>query len=195
MAVFDAAYQAANRDKVSLLVPEVYELVNIAIALTPKAREEKFLVMKDTPYYRELLTHFTPVADHAFVKALEERRRSNVLSYFDLKMNGYAFEYGPDGAIRRSSIYDRTGFSGKAANALDPLFETMQSFSRDSNFRQFYAAHRELYQSQIDYFRTEIDIARMLGWLKRHFPAVKPYDTIKVVFSPLVYGASVGHLA
>lgn len=41
MAKFDEAYQAAHRGRIEVSVPEVYELVNIAIALTPTARANK----------------------------------------------------------------------------------------------------------------------------------------------------------
>lgn len=50
-AVFSADYQAAHRGRTEVLVPEVYELVNIAIALTPFAAENQGLVITDTDYY------------------------------------------------------------------------------------------------------------------------------------------------
>ena len=34
-AVFDAAYRAAHQGRIEVAVPEVYELVNVAIAMTP----------------------------------------------------------------------------------------------------------------------------------------------------------------
>src|SRR5512143_952828 len=39
-AEFDAAYQAAHRGGIEVTIPEVYELVNIAIALTPTGRAD-----------------------------------------------------------------------------------------------------------------------------------------------------------
>ena len=47
-AVFDQKYQAANRGKMLIEIPEVYELVNIAIAMTPIGIEDRNLVYKDS---------------------------------------------------------------------------------------------------------------------------------------------------
>ena len=193
-ARFDAAYQDAHRGKLSVLVAEVYEMVNVAIALTPYAREEqslgaRFLVMRDSDYYRDLVAYFTPVRDHPFVRWFDPRLRPNNGSYARDKMNAYAFEYDSSGKIVRSSIYERTGFNGDAENTLLPALELMRSFSEQSKFREFYAKHRKLYDEQVEFMRTGLAFERMQSWLRREFPKVKPYDHTKVVFSPLVYGS------
>jgi hypothetical protein len=189
MAVFDTAYQNMHRGKTRISIPEMYELVNIAIALTPKAQEDRFLVEKDTPYYRELMTHFAPVKDHPFVTALDQGMRKDMFRYFRLKMNGYAFDFDNRGKIVRNPRYDRTGFSGDKTNDLLPYLAQMQDFADKSGFRKFYAAHRAFYNSQISYYRDSINIAEMLTWLRTQFPDVKPYDTTNIIFSPLVAGS------
>ena len=190
-AKFDAAYQAAHRGKLTVLIPEVYELVNVAIALTPYAREDpslsaRFLVMRETDYYRDLQAHFAPVVDHPFVRWLDQRVRQD--QYSRDKMNAYAFDYDSAGQVVRSAIYDRTGFPGDAENTLLPALEDMRSFSDQSKFRQFYAAHRSLYADQVEFMRSGLAFDRMQAWLRREFPKVTPYDHTKVVLSPLVYG-------
>jgi hypothetical protein len=186
MAKFDAAYRAAHRGKIRLDVPEVYELVNIAIALTPKAQEERFLVAKDTPYFEEVQRDFAGVKDHPFVLALDKEMRLNNGRYPTLKMNAYSFIFGKDGRIVQSLIYDRTGFNGSRQNDLRPHLPLMQDFADKSGFRTFYAKHKPLYQSQIDYYRKGVDLDGMVAWLRANFPAVKPYDTTNIIFSPLV---------
>ncbi len=186
MAVFDEAYQATHRGKVRLAIPEVYELVNIAIALTATAQQDLYLVVKDTPYYQEAMRHFAGVKDHPFVLALDQELRQNRSRYFPLKMNAYAFEFGDGDRIVRSRVYDRTGFSGSKVNDLVPYLSHMQDFSDKSGFRAFFAAHATLYQSHIDEYRTGIDLDGMVAWLRTNFPDVTPYDTVNIVFSPLV---------
>ena len=186
MARFDAAYQAAHRGKTLVLIPEVYELVNVALALTPTLRENPGVVVKTTPYYADLLQHFAPMAGHPFVAALEAELVKNQARYFPLKMNGYAFEYDAQGRIVRSAVYDRTGFNGSAANDLLPMLELMRSFSDQSRFRDFYRKHQGVYADQIRYYEREVDVQRMQRWLQGNFPRVKPYDGIKIIFSPLV---------
>lgn len=187
-AIFDAAYQAENRGRTQILIPEVYELVNIAIALTPKGRNDRNLVVKDTPYYEELIAHFGAHSNHALIVALEAEMTSDVFKYFQLKMNGYAFEFDGTGRIVQSPVYARTGFRGDMNNHLAPYLELLQSFADDTGFRAFYSAHQPFYDSQISYYRDEIDVAGALAWLQTNFPAVKPYDSNKIIFSPLVGG-------
>jgi hypothetical protein len=188
-AVFSDAYRAEHAGKIIPLVPEVYELVNVAIALTETAREDRWLVYKQSDYYERVMEWFAEHLNHPFVLALEEQLAENRGRYARLKMNGYAFEYDEHGEIRRSAIYDRTGFTGDRENALLPFFEKMRAFSRDTDFRAFFARERPTYDEQVRFFVEELDLEAMLGWLGREFPDVDPYDTVKIVFSPLV-GAS-----
>ncbi|HEX3183937.1 MAG TPA: hypothetical protein VHQ94_04030, partial [Pyrinomonadaceae bacterium] len=53
-AVFDQKYQQTYRGKMIVEIPEVYELVNIAIAMTPIGIEDRNLVYKDTDYYKRM---------------------------------------------------------------------------------------------------------------------------------------------
>jgi hypothetical protein len=129
------------------------------------------------------------VRNHPFVASLDAEMRKDMFGYFKTKMNGYAFDFDKRGRIVRSRIYDRTGFNGDKTNYLLPYLAQMQDFADKSGFRKFYAKQRPLYQSQIAYYRDEIGIADMLMWLGRHFPAVKPYDTTNIIFSPLVAGS------
>ncbi|QIL01825.1 DUF4932 domain-containing protein [Sphingomonas sinipercae] len=189
-ARFDAKYRSAHRGKVTTLIPEVYELVNVAIALTPFAQEpDRYLVVMDTPYFTALKRHFAGVAGHPFVKWLDAEMRRDMGLYFNHKMDGYSFVYDRNGRIVRSPIYDRTAFPGASGNSLLPMLAQMRDFSAKSKFRQFYAAHRPLYRQQVQAIEQDMDIDGMVAWLKREFPRVKPYDHIKIVFSPLVYGS------
>lgn len=185
-ARFDARYQAAHRGRTRIAIPEVYELVNVAIALTPKAQESDGLVITDTPYYQDVVREFVALKDHPFVRQLDREMRRDANNYFSLKMNSYAFEYDRGGKIVRSPVYDRIAWDGTVPNDLLPLLDEMRDFSRVSRFRTFYAAHEPLYRSQIGHLQTKVDIAGMVGWLESTFPRVKPYDSVNIVFSPLV---------
>jgi Domain of unknown function (DUF4932) len=185
-AVFDAAYQAAHRGKLRVSVPEVYELVNIAIALTPTVAAHPGLAVTKTPYFEDVERRFGPLRQHPFVRALDEELARNLLSrYSPLKMNANAFVFEGE-RIVRSPVYDRTGFPSSVENDLVEYLPQMQDFADQGRFRQFYAAHRELYAAQIATYEHEIDLGAMVTWLRGQFPAVAPYDTISVVFSPLV---------
>jgi len=186
-AVFDAAYRAAHNGKTFVEVPEVYELVNVAIALTPSGINTPFLVYQKSPYYADVRAWFDKFRNHPLISALNAAIAQNTRAYFTLKMNGYAFEFDQRGRIVQSSVYDRTGFRGETTNVLRPYLADLQSFATTSRFREFYKAHASTYAAQIHFYRDEANVAEMTRWLDRNFPRSNDYNTYKIVFSPLVY--------
>lgn len=186
-AVFDEAYREAHRGKITVLVPEVYELVNVAIALTTFIDGNPRVVYTDSEYHDAVMAHFGDFADHPFVSWLNEEMTRSRAFYSRHKMSGYAFEFDDEGRIVGSPIYNSTNFPG-VGNSLLPVVEEMQSFADDSDFRTFFAAHHDVYDDQTAFLRDSLDSERMLAWLQREFPGRSAYDHVKVVFSPLVYG-------
>ena len=191
-ATFDAAYRRANRGTTHVEIPEAYELVNVAIAMTPTAVADPGLVYKQGPYYAAVRRWFDPHAGHPAVAMLDSALRQNAGSYFTLKMNGRAFEFDRRGRLVRSRVYDRTGFAGERRNALEPFAARLDAFARATGFRAFYARHRPTYAAQVAFYRDTADIAAMRRWLEGQFPGQEPYQSYRIVFSPLVaYNQSV----
>ncbi len=187
MAQFDETYQNAHRGRIEVERPEVYELVNIAIAMTPTGRASKYLVARESPYYDAATAWFMPFADHPFVAALD--RELVARRYFEIKMNAFSFAFGANDRIVRSAVYDRTGFSGSTQNTLAPYLGEMQAFADASRFREFFRNQQGVYRAQEAYFRERINLSGMLDWLRLRFPKMRAYDGYKIVFSPLVGGS------
>jgi Domain of unknown function (DUF4932) len=185
-AVFDKKYQELHRGKTFIEIPEVYELVNVAIAMTPIGIEDKNLIFKDSDYYKRMREWFDKYSAHPLLVALNGELKRNPGRYFTLKMNGYAFEYDKRGKIVQSKIYNRTGFRDETSNSLKPYLSQLQSFSDETHFRDFYKQNLETYESQIAFYRDTANIAEMKRWLDKNFPASNDYDTYKIIFSPLV---------
>lgn len=185
-AVFDRAYQESHRGKTLVEVPEVYELVNVAIAMTPTGISDRNLVFKDSDYYRKMREWFDQYTSHPLLASLDNELKRNPGSYFSLKMNGYAFEFDKHGKIVQSKVYDRTGFRSDVSNSLRPYLSQIQSFSDDTKFRDFYKQNNATYDSQIAFYRDTANIAEMKKWLSRNFPAQTDFDCYKIIFSPLV---------
>lgn len=180
---FDAAYQAAHRDRIEIVVPEVYEMVNVAMALTPAVQAQPGRV-PETPYRERVLSYFAPVGDHPLVTAISTRlETAPILGYIAFKLDAYAFEFDASGQIVRSLVYDR--ISDDPENSLLALMPQLQSFAEQSNFRAFYAENGSHYQEQIAFFEETLNAPGMLAWLRAEFPGVRSYDSIKVVLSPL----------
>ena len=185
-AVFDEAYRSAHGGKLWVEVPEAYELVNVAIALTSTGMEKGNLVYHDSEYYAAMRKWFDPYRGHPIVAEFDSVLRHSIYLYANLKMNGYAFEFDRGSRLVRSRVYERTGFPGDRRNWLLPFLPMLQSFADTSDFRSFYRKHRATYTAQVAFYTDTADVDAMREWLSRNFPAVGAYDGYKIIFSPLV---------
>jgi len=186
-ARFDEAYREARRGKVFVDIPEVYELVNIVIALTPEGIADRNLVEHESAYYRAMRTWFDGHRGHRVVKAFDAALKKDVGQYPQLKMNGYAFVFDIGGRIVQSPVFDRTGW-GKD-NLLRPYLADLQAFADETRFRDFFRAQRGTYDEQIRFYREIANIGEMKRWLDVNFPGSSRYDTYNIIFSPLVAGS------
>jgi hypothetical protein len=185
-AVFNKKYQTAHRGKTFVEIPEMYELINVALAMTPTGIRDRNLIFQDSEYYKGLRLWFDKYQNHPLLAALDDALKKNPNSYFTLKMNGYAFEFDKKGKIVKSKIYDRTGFRGERSNSLEPYLAQLQSFAEVTNFRKFYRENSQTYREQIAFYSDVANIAEMKRWLDKNFPTSNDYQTYKIIFSPLV---------
>jgi len=181
-AVFDARYQKERRGKTFVEIPEVYELVNVAIAMTPTALAKHGLVFHHSDYHERMREWFDPYRDHPLIVAFEQELAKD--RYMTLKMNGAAFEFDSRGKIVQSKVYDRTGWG--TTNDLRPFLPLLQKFADDTKFREFFRRNRKTYDEQIAFYRDTANLAAMQRWLHGNFPRSADYDTVRVIFSPLV---------
>ena len=181
-ASFDEEYRAAHGGSIRVEVPPAYELVNVAIALTPYA-EETYGLVSPSPYLEVVRRRLGHLRDHPFVKALDSEMREDQGNYHLLKMNGAAFVLLPNDDVRASQVYRRVGWSD---NTLEPYVSEMQDFARAARFTRFLEDFAPLYDQQIAFLRNDVDVEGMLEWLSREFPGQDPYDSVRVIFSPLV---------
>ena len=77
-AVFDESYRKSNRGRISIEVPEVYELVNVALALTETGITSPNLIYQRSEYYKRLRTWFDPHRRHPAVLALDKALKESV---------------------------------------------------------------------------------------------------------------------
>ena len=183
-ARFDRRYQAANRGKTSVEIPEVYELVNVALAMTATGISDENMIYKQSDYYKNVRLWFDKYRNHPLVTALNAELQKDPGSYFYLKMDGYAFEFDKTGKISQSKVYDRISW-GKL-NSLRPFLAQLQSFADETDFRRFYKQNKRTYREQIAFYRETADISEMKKWLDKNFPKSNDYNVYKIIFSPLV---------
>jgi hypothetical protein len=184
-AVFDSAFRAANAGKTRVEVPEVYELVNVALALTPTARANAGLVHAGSPYHAEMRSWFERHAGHPAIAMLDSALKQNPRAWSSLKMNAYAFTFDARGRIVPGGVYDRLGPAAERTNTLLPFLEQLQRFAEASGFRRFYREHRATYEAQAAFFRDTAGVEEARAWLARSFAAREPFQLLTVVVSPL----------
>lgn len=188
-ANFNEEYQKATRGKIIVRIPDVYEMVNIAIAISKYGKEQKYKVYKKSDYYQEVLNWFDEHSNHPFIQKLDSVFQVNGNYYASYKMNGYAFYFDENGIIQRNTVFNRTGFRGEKNNKLLPFLSEMQSFANSSNFLEFYKKNMGTYEDQIFFYQDSIGIPEMQKWLEKNFPGNSAYDTYNIIFSPLVGGS------
>jgi hypothetical protein len=185
-AVFDSAFRAANAGKTRIEAPEVYELVNVALALTPTARSSPGLVHTGSAYHAEVRSWFDRHAGHRAVAMLDSALKQSPRAYASLKMNAFALAFDARGRIVPGGVYDRLGPPAERTNALLPYLDELQRFADASGFRRFYREHRATYDAQAAFFRDTAGVEQGRAWLARNFAPRAPFDLLTLVFSPLV---------
>jgi len=178
-AQFDAAYVAAQQGRVTIEIPEVYELANIALAITPEGLNRPGLIEKEGLYYQRVLDHFLPYKDHPLIATINY---TDIRDYYGFRENSFAYSFEGD------AITD----GGQYANIRPPnLFAEhralVEDFAKVSRFKEFYRANTTFYQEQVDTYQVKIPIRNMWSWLEERFP--NRYNSYKIVFSPLIGGS------
>ena len=176
---FSDAYIRQNRGKVQYNVPEVYELMHIAIALTPAGRRD-CLLQRDTPYYRAVMAHFNMYRNHPLVTQVEKLLTANRNNYADMSdAVGYLFDgdrivFG--GVYRRHPLHTSAKFADYRALAED--------FARVTTFRAFFRDQQPYYLATLSNYQQVVPITRMRAWLESQFPT--RYDSYQLNLSPLM---------
>lgn len=184
-ATFSEQYKSTFNNKTIIAVPEVYELVNVVIALTNKGLNDSDLVNHETSYYTDVINYFGKYKTEEVVLIFDSILQNQWWKYFYLKMDAYAFEY-KKGKITNYGVYDRVNW--EFVNTLQPYMIQLEDFYRLTKFSEFYNAHEKYYNNQIAYMRDSLNIKGMQNWLNKNFPSTN-YNCVKVIYSPLVNGS------
>jgi hypothetical protein len=176
---------SAGARTVHVEIPEVYELANVILALTDYQQLAPHTVLRSA-YLDEVIAHFGPHRSHPVVTRLNSRLTSggawNYDAYFGFRENSYAYAFDGSRLIRHSAQRPWGGTDVFASELAQ-----VEDFAVRSGFRDFFAAHRDLYADQMELYPRIVRTDRMWFWLEGAFPA--RYDRYRIVFSPLIYGS------
>ena len=179
---FTDSFKEQNKGKSKIEIPEVQELVHIAIAITHTGLDDSNMVNHTTGYYQEVLDHFKPFKNESLIKELDKNLPSK---YAHVKMDACGYYFDSTNHIVKNENYNQLNWSSK--NYIDPLLDQLQEFSDKSNFREFYSAHKGYYAEQITLLEKQSPVQKQWDWLEQKFP--QRYDNYWITFSPLVGGS------
>lgn len=181
-------------------VPEVYELMHIALAVSELAgsKEDTQFIRKDTSYYQEVIAHFDSYSKHPFIVELEHslrkaRAKEDIVPFAILRYQALTYGLNEGGELVPNQTYVLPWLVAQFAE-LVPIIPfnlnkhtmLMSDFSKTTNFKQFYRDHQPYYDSLISLSYDLCDYRRMWNWLEAQFP--NKYESYRIVYSPLTGG-------
>ncbi len=183
-ARYDTDYIRTNKDRVQIEIPEVYELANIAIALTDYGLDNPNAVRKGGEYYERVKNQFFSHTSHLLISTIEFSRQKTYFRYFGFRENSARYRFDRDRLVL-SGIYPARW--AWFPDIFTDHLNLVEDFARETRFREFYRDNQSFYVKQIKTYREVVPIKRMWKWLENQFP--QRYDSCKVIFSPLIGGS------
>jgi hypothetical protein len=175
--------QPVDTSRVRIVVPEVYELANVIIAMTDYGRTGPYAVLRTGEYYGRVSAAFSPFRSHPSMKSLQLGPRDPAGDYYRMRDNSFAYVFEDNVLKRRPGA--RTSW---APNLFRERITAVQDFAGASGFREFYAANASYYREMIDRYAALADVDSLASWLERELPP-SHYRYYTIVLSPLVYAS------
>jgi len=183
---FDEAYITKYEGQVTYEVPEVYELANIAIALTEVGQESQYRVFKDTSYYQRVMEHFLPYADHPLMDEINYSD-TDFSNYYSFRENSLAYTFDGQALVPGGVFPPGRIWGGGGGDQFTEHLNLVEDFAQTSGFRAFYEENLEYYQAESQAYREAADVRGIWDWLEKRFDS--RYDSYRVIFSPLIYAS------
>ena len=179
---YSKEYIEENRGKVIVEIPEVYELANIAIAITDYGLNDPYSVFKQGQYYKRVLKHFLPFKKHPLISKIElsgETGGKRFSDYYGFRDNSACYVFKGN-SIVPGGIYSEI----RPPNLFKKYIKLVEDFAKVTQFRKFYQDNLPYYQEQIQKYKEEVPVRKMWVWLEKNFP--ERYDCYKIILSPLI---------
>ncbi len=172
-ANYSELYKKNHREKVTVQIPEVYELCNIIYTLIHKEKYDE--IFSNDKYYLNVIDWFLPHKNHEIFLKLKD------VNYSSLVENGASYIFKGD-KIKKGGLY--SGF--RAKDDVKEITNYLEDFAKTSRFKEFYKNHQNYYTNLIQKFENNVKAKRIWNWLESQFPA--RYQSYKIFFSPLGCG-------
>lgn len=178
---FNQIIFAKSKDQEIVQFNESYELANIILALTEYGKSDKLEVNKNTDYYQQVLTYFSPVSNHPLLEKVNYSREKwdTLLSF---RTDAAAFSFDNDNKLyRKHKFYSM----GKEINAFEKNIDLIQDFIVKSNYREFYSKQKPYFDSISQLYEESLMINKIEKFLIREFET-NSKSNHRIIVSPLV---------
>ncbi len=175
--------------KVRVDIPEIYELMLVATALTDFEQRNHFFIDTTTSYYKKMREHFKNHENHPLVKRLNKGYTKafwRVFNFSTLNRQGgmYVFE---NGTLKNLNHYKLPWLMRSLPTPL-VIFKKnkgrIEDFYQKTQFLDFYKKHQIYYDTLIQQTQTVSGIEDIWVWLEDNFPTRK--QGYRVITSPLI---------
>lgn len=170
-------------------IPEVYELMQIAIALTDTSIVTNNIKMHannvrtNTTYYQLILDRFGGYREHDLVKKLNKSFAKSAMNYVYQLQNAYNAVYDSNQIIKEKKMpTERLLWIG--LNSVSK--EDIEQFGSAIGFRAFYQSQLPFYGALLKNVQQKLNVPEIQRWLEGRFST--KYDQYQIVVSPLSGG-------
>ncbi|MBI5217644.1 MAG: DUF4932 domain-containing protein [Bacteroidia bacterium] len=178
---FTDAYIKSQDHQFTVETPEIFELVNVAYALSENGQKHPWMVNKKKNYYNEVRNYFAAYTTHPLILKLNKKVKKDYQYYFEERDNAYGYEFSND-KIVTNNYKNLHGIHTIGAD-----LDLWEDFAKESKYKRFYEFHKEYYQQVIANIKKLLSLNRMWAWLENKFS--NKYNSYKIVVSPLIYGS------
>lgn len=183
LLVMSLCLEAQEKDRiVKIGIPEVYELANVILAVTPYGIEDKWEVRKKGKYYDDMMAHFSKYRSHPLIEKVNYSREKWE-EYLSFRTDAYAFSFDKKGHLKKDYSFRSTKF-----NEFEKNLALVEDFAKKSGYRKFYRRNRQYFDSLIVEYEKSQMLPQMRDFLEREFgDHVAGEANYAIALSPLVY--------
>ncbi len=192
-ANFGEEYISYYKGNYRVEIPEMYELVNVMVALTDCGQLDSNMINMTTDYYTDVMNYFSDYKKDKQIKRMNSKIKKPLktftyINYIFYRMNALGYSIDENDKVHFNNQIPQTCLLFWR----DPIKKNkkyINNFIEHSKFREFYSSQRYFYDSLIISYEYFIPIDKMTYWLTRKFPDIT-YDSYKIIISPLVNGTN-----
>jgi hypothetical protein len=180
----------AMSGKQSVEVAEVYELVNILIALTDYGKNNTELIDTTTGYYKRVVSHFGKYKADPLVQKIAKKipkklfGQSNINS-FSLRLTSTNYEIDKNGKLYDTKMYNL--FKAPTILHTAKIADELNNFIENTKFLDFYISEKKYYDTLISEQKKYGEYENVIKWLSLNF-SIPTNQSQRILTSPLMGG-------